>query len=174
MGKMINLKNQRFGFWLALEPAEKNTKGQTQWLCQCECGVKKIVTTNSLRTGNSTSCGCNHTPDLTNIRFGKLLVLKQDNSKSNGRRHWVCQCDCSNLITVNTYQLRNDKISSCGCDNAQTINNNLDIISNSALLNQLNKYKENIDQIYKNCLLAQENYKVICDKINTLSKLFSA
>lgn len=169
MGKLINLKNQRFGFWLALEPAEKNKKGQTQWLCQCECGTKKVVTTNSLRTGNSTSCGCNHSPDLSNTKFGKLEVLKQDNSKTKGRRHWVCKCECGSLITVSTYKLRNNKINSCGCD-TQTINSKTK--SNSAIIIQLNMYKENIDQIYKNCLLAQENYNTLRDKISQLSELF--
>jgi hypothetical protein len=114
MGKTINITEQRFGFWVAKKPGEKNKNGQTQWLCVCECGKEKLVTLNSLRTGNSTSCGCNHAPNLHEKKFGKLLVLKIDVTKTGGRRHWECQCRCGNLITATTYQLRNKIVTSCG------------------------------------------------------------
>jgi len=117
MGKLIDLSNQRFGFWLVLKRGSKSSSGHTQWICQCECGVKKEVTSNSLRTGNSTSCGCNHTPNLINRVVGKLTVLSLDDSKNNGiRRFWKCKCDCGNIISVNTHRLRENLINSCGCD----------------------------------------------------------
>lgn len=115
MSNFINLRGQRFGFWMVIEQGEKNSKSQTQWLCECECGIRKLVTSNSLRTGNSTSCGCNHAPNLEGKVFGDLTVLKLDTSSKNnsGRRQWLCECKCSNIITTNTYQLRNDLIKSC-------------------------------------------------------------
>lgn len=122
MGKLINLKGQRFGFWVALEFAGKNKNGQTQWLCQCECQAQKLVTTNSLRTGNSTSCGCNYTPDLINNKFGKLLVLELDNSKSKGRRFWKCQCECGAYISLSTYQLRTNSYNPCNCEDKKENN----------------------------------------------------
>lgn len=115
MGKAIDIKGKRFGFWVAIESAEKNKNGQTQWLCQCECGTKRAVTTNSLRTGNSTSCGCNKCPDLTKEKFEYLLVLNLDISQNKDRRYWKCLCSCGKIITATTYQLRNGKITSCGC-----------------------------------------------------------
>lgn len=114
---MIDLKGQRFGFWIVLHYYGKNRSGQTQWFCQCECGKQKPVTSNSLRTGNSTSCGCNHVPDLTNQRFGNLLVLKIHHV--NGRRYWLCQCDCGNdNIIVSTYKLRKYNCVLCKCYSA--------------------------------------------------------
>lgn len=118
MGNLIDIAGKRFGFWIVLESAEKNNKNQTQWLCECDCGTKKIITSNSLRTGNSTSCGCNHTPDLTNVRFGNLNVIKLDDSKPKGRRFWLCKCDCNNLISITTNKLRSNLITSCGCKDA--------------------------------------------------------
>lgn len=36
-------------------------KGQIYfWLCQCDCGNKKIVEQRNLKTGHTTSCGCNY------------------------------------------------------------------------------------------------------------------
>ena len=117
VGKLIDITGQRFGFWVVLKLGAKNTKNQTQWLCKCECGNEKLVTSNSLRTGNSTSCGCNHVPNLANETFGNLTILKLDDSKKNkGRRYWIAKCGCGKLISVTTKQLRNGETLSCGCD----------------------------------------------------------
>jgi len=114
LGKLIDITGKRFGFWLVLKLMVKNKNNQTMWLCCCDCGTKRGVTSNSLRTGNSTSCGCNKAPNLVNERFGKLLVIKLCHHGKN-RRHWACQCNCGNLICLSTYQLREQKIFSCGC-----------------------------------------------------------
>lgn len=57
--------------------------------------------------------------DLTNKRFGKLIVLSQaENIQTpNGRSHvaWNCQCDCGNTCMVRSDNLRNGHTLSCGC-----------------------------------------------------------
>ena len=57
--------------------------------------------------------------DLTNKRFGKLIVLSQaENIQTpNGRSHvvWNCQCDCGNTCVVRGDNLRNGHTLSCGC-----------------------------------------------------------
>ena len=57
--------------------------------------------------------------DLTNKRFGKLIVLSQaENIQTpNGRSHvaWNCQCDCGNICVVRGDNLRNGHTLSCGC-----------------------------------------------------------
>lgn len=137
---MIDLKNQRFGFWIVESLSGKNNNGQTMWLCKCDCGTRKNVTSNSLRTGNSTSCGCNHKPNLIGEKFGKLTVLSIDNKKNKGRRYWLCKCECENIISINTHQLRNNIIVSCGCDN-------------KLIKNKINNFNENINN---NCLVRLE------------------
>ena len=58
MTKFTNLAGQRFGRWLVIERA-KNTSGyKVKWLCKCDCGNYKTITTDSLKSGNSRSCGC--------------------------------------------------------------------------------------------------------------------
>jgi hypothetical protein len=126
VSKLIDLSNQRFGFWVVSKRAINSKNGQVQWLCRCECGREKIVTANSLRSGNSTSCGCNHNPDLSNLTFGNLTVLKIKPSV-HSRRHWECQCACGNFITTTTYKLRGNIITSCGCDTlVENIQNTVD------------------------------------------------
>lgn len=54
--------------------------------------------------------------DLTNKRFGRLLVLgKADRTSSNGNIRWECVCDCGNHVAVDGYSLRHGITRSCGC-----------------------------------------------------------
>lgn len=54
--KIKNLTGKRFGKLTVLSLA--NEEGPARWLCECECGNKKIVLGTSLTNGNTTSCGC--------------------------------------------------------------------------------------------------------------------
>lgn len=55
--------------------------------------------------------------DLTGRRFGKLLVLKIDESTSDDLKNcsWICQCDCGNQIIETGRNLRRGHKKSCGC-----------------------------------------------------------
>ena len=48
-----DLTGLRFGSWTALE-----YKGDSKWLCKCDCGTIREVKTDNLLQGKSTSCGC--------------------------------------------------------------------------------------------------------------------
>lgn len=62
MTKKINLLGTRFGRLVVVSESESHvTPGGnklTKWLCKCDCGNMTIVTTRSLRSGNTKSCGC--------------------------------------------------------------------------------------------------------------------
>lgn len=53
-----NLLGQTFGKLTVIEELPERKNGGIVWLCQCECGNQIKVTTNSLTTGNTQSCGC--------------------------------------------------------------------------------------------------------------------
>lgn len=53
--------------------------------------------------------------DITNQRFGKLVVL-ENAGKLDGRHYfWKCQCDCGKIITIEGSRLRSGNTKSCGC-----------------------------------------------------------
>lgn len=52
--------------------------------------------------------------DLTNQRFGRLLVLGRG-AGLYGRPSWVCRCDCGHEVEVGRGNLRSGSITSCGC-----------------------------------------------------------
>lgn len=63
MGAFINLVGKNYGNLKVLNRI--GTKKDTPlWLCICECGNYIHVTTRSLRTGNTKSCGCLHRQQL--------------------------------------------------------------------------------------------------------------
>ena len=54
--------------------------------------------------------------DLTDERFGKLVVLERTkNVESKAGSHWVCKCDCGEIKNIRSDVLRKTNIQSCGC-----------------------------------------------------------
>lgn len=53
----IDLTGQRFGR-LTVVSFYGRIKSQTKWICRCECGNETLVSSESLRKGDSRSCGC--------------------------------------------------------------------------------------------------------------------
>lgn len=68
--KLIDLTGKRFGRLTVLRQApsrtiitlhpngEKTYCVKTYWLCRCDCGTEKEIESQSLRIGNTRSCGC--------------------------------------------------------------------------------------------------------------------
>lgn len=60
MTKIKDLTGQKFGKLTVLEFTGINKNHKATWLCQCECGNKKIIVSSSLLNGYTMSCGCLH------------------------------------------------------------------------------------------------------------------
>lgn len=52
--------------------------------------------------------------DLTNQSFGRLIVLKYQESR-NWRAYWYCKCQCGQYKVCSGHDLVGGKILSCGC-----------------------------------------------------------
>jgi len=129
--KAKDLTGQRFGKLTVLSLAEpvytKAGKPARRWNCRCDCGNELVVLQSSLTSKNGTrSCGCSrsdyqraHMEDLTGKRFGRLIVLSQEDlpeKQSNGNTvGWRCRCDCGKEIVATRKQLVNQGLKSCGC-----------------------------------------------------------
>lgn len=49
-------------------------------------------------------------------KFGRLTVIEQDpTSTIDGKRKWICVCDCGKRVSVIGTHLRNGNTTSCGC-----------------------------------------------------------
>lgn len=52
--------------------------------------------------------------DLTGMKFGRLTVLREDGRSNDGHVKWLCKCECGNLVSVISRDLRRGQ-QSCGC-----------------------------------------------------------
>lgn len=125
----MDITSKRFGRLTVVEKVSKeeltDKRPGSYWLCECDCGNRRVVPRHRLMTGKTKSCGClaaeytslYKTKDLTGQRFGRLLVMervKVDDKKGHDA-HWKCLCDCGNECVVNGHVLRNGGTKSCGC-----------------------------------------------------------
>lgn len=129
MPAKLDLTNQRFGRLVALREAtdeEKQYKKGVFWYCQCDCGNTIVTRTHSLRCGETKSCGCynkmrvaetqrSKVIDMTGERYGRLTVLYYDKNSPPGSTHWICKCDCGNIISALRDSLISGGVKSCGC-----------------------------------------------------------
>lgn len=63
--------------------------------------------------------------NLLEKRFGKLTVIEFDGTKKYGsskRAMWICRCDCGNMTTVESGNLRNGKVVGCGKCRSNIVN----------------------------------------------------
>lgn len=71
--KKKDLTGQKFGRLTALNQVQsrisRSGKKIIQWLCQCDCGNSKIVSTTDLQSGHVRSCGCLRSEKSKNVRL---------------------------------------------------------------------------------------------------------
>lgn len=128
-----DLSNKRYGSLTVIEFGYSKGK-KRYWRCICDCGKETYVHTNSLKSGNTTSCGCKRFQglaeyqerrkaknDLIGKRFGKLTVIERAGKNSQGRSMWLCQCDCGKTKNVCHSYLTNGDTKSCGCYQSEKI-----------------------------------------------------
>lgn len=53
--------------------------------------------------------------DRTNMRYGRLLVIKYAGKDKRNKHLWLCKCDCGNEKVVVADNLSSGKSKSCGC-----------------------------------------------------------
>lgn len=122
---LIDLTNQRFGRLTVLFLQNERRNGNVMWHCKCDCGNECDVQSTSLTSGNTKSCGCQKRErayfttlkkDLSGKKFGYLTVLKETKERQyGGKVIWECQCDCGNIVYLNTGRLTSGNDTSCGC-----------------------------------------------------------
>lgn len=57
MSRLLNLKGERFGS-LVVMMLYGTVNKEVLWMCLCDCGRKQTASRHNLRSGNTTSCGC--------------------------------------------------------------------------------------------------------------------
>lgn len=127
MSRVKNEIGNKYGLLTVIERAGSKS-GKAAWLCQCECGNQVIVTGDSLRRGNTTTCGDtkhkiermmkvgkSNFIDITGQKYGKLTAIRPIGTANYGGVLWECKCDCGNLHIAEYSNLVRGYVQSCGC-----------------------------------------------------------
>lgn len=122
MKRIGDLTGQRFGRLVVVKLIGKDKFYDKIWECKCDCGNVVHVKQGHLRSGHTTSCGCNknNLKSLVGQRFGNLVVLDRSDDyvcPSNGKKYvqWKCRCDCGCEVVVLGTNLVSHSTVSCGC-----------------------------------------------------------
>ena len=117
MSRYIDLTGQRFGRLKVISKDDAKATNSTMWKCLCDCGNEAIVSSNSLRSGHTKSCGCLNFRNLTGKTFGQLTVIERVYPDNLSKKHtyWKCKCRCGNETTVTSNHLMTGHTRSCGC-----------------------------------------------------------
>lgn len=125
-GKHADLVGQKFERLTVLQGVY-TLQRDIIWLCQCDCGIQTLATTNSLTSGKGKSCGCYareinliQLKDITGQKFGRLTVLRLAERKGHSIL-WLCRCDCGKEKVTPGGSLRNGFTKSCGCLNSEIV-----------------------------------------------------
>ena len=93
--------------------SEKTTGSgkHAMWMCKCDCGNAKIISSTRLAHGKIDNCGCmdskcrnkkgqftkgENVKDISGKKFGKLTVLKLDKIV-NRKSYWIVKCECGTI-----------------------------------------------------------------------------
>jgi hypothetical protein len=76
--KRIDLAGQVFDRLNVVEFAGKDKYGKPLWSCRCICGEEIVVSSNSLRSGSTKSCGCSN----GNITHGHTRIKNNNNKRT--------------------------------------------------------------------------------------------
>lgn len=97
--KRINLVGQRFGRLLVIDTAD-SLNGHTRWKCKCDCGNECVVHSTSLKSGNTTSCGCYKTENAKKLYSGVRQNDKRLYAVWNGIKQ---RCSNKNNCSYHNY-----------------------------------------------------------------------
>ena len=105
MGKFVDLTGKRFGKLIVIKRADDYVSPSgyvaVNWLCQCDCGEQTVVRGCNLKSGSSTSCGCERIVHPNRLRHGDTRTRLHSIWKGMRRR-----CYDQNDINYKDYGAR--------------------------------------------------------------------
>ena len=126
--KLIDLTHKKFGEWTVLE-----YYSDRMWLCECSCGIKKLVSSYSLRKGLSKSCGHNSADQALETKLEKYNETYICDMDKN-REEWQIRAVMSREALLEYISTLNGNVT-------VTLLSKLLNIGYSTLIQKIHKYK---------------------------------
>lgn len=116
MTRQINIGDQNKN-WQIVEELPK-IKTVRYFLAKCLlCNNNYNIPIQSFTATTISFCcrSCAYSNDLTNQKFGKLLVIEKHHVKKNIGVFYLCKCDCGTEKIISSNHLQTKQTTSCGC-----------------------------------------------------------
>lgn len=81
--RLSDLNKYKFGKLKPIKPTTINKHGKVLWLCNCDCGNTIEISGSSLKSGNSSSCGCSKFKGCDNLSMTYYYILQNGALKRN-------------------------------------------------------------------------------------------
>ena len=106
-----DITGQKFGRLTAIRFSHKGKENRAVWVCKCDCGRYVAVPGKSLRTGNTTSCGCLNIENSTE----RIVKFNTKHGKAHTRlfgvwAHMKNRCNNPNATNYSLYGGRGIRI----------------------------------------------------------------
>lgn len=163
-------KNERYGRLLVLENVGK-INDRHRWLCLCDCGEHKIISSNNLSSGKSNSCGCLRVE--SSRKLGKSSKLEDRQHKILNeeyvrikRRHKKFGGDIFpfdyyyNLVNANCYY--------CGIEYSKEIMDNFKYKGNEVFVSDTIVKINGVDRVNSSIGYTKDNTVTCCKECNTM------
>lgn len=104
------------------------------YLCKCiHCGYQRTygpqAIAQSKKKDTAMRCGCTKSDIKKGDRFGRLVAIERDLDRAGqGRVYWKFLCDCGNIVSHSSHELKNGNTKSCGCLGLETSIKKMDAI----------------------------------------------
>ena len=70
-----NISGQKYGKLTVLYKTKTDINGHSYWMCECECGNQKEVSSSNLKSGKTQSCGCLHKKITSELNTKDLIYI---------------------------------------------------------------------------------------------------
>lgn len=152
MKSYIEMKGKRFGRWTVIDASKERISKSFRWMCQCDCGVTRIVDGSSLRTGQSKSCGCLHSDVSKQICIDRNTT--HGSSKTKEYKAWkgmLTRCYNKNRPTYKYYGGRGIVVSEEWKNSYEAFVRDIGFIPNDTDLWSVGRIDNNDDYCKENC-----------------------
>lgn len=95
--------------------------------------------------------------NLVGEQFGRLTVIKKEQSDKNGHSMWRCRCSCGNEVIVLGTSLKRGLTKSCGCYRLESIERRLDDGVNGSVIRTHSKSNTRLYEIWSGMKKRCEN-----------------
>lgn len=98
-----DISGNKYGNLTVLSFEGRNKRKKAQWLCKCDCGKTKICLGESLKKGNTKTCGCSHRYEDNTSTINGLYNNYRTSARTRNYKFELTKEQFKDIISRNCY-----------------------------------------------------------------------